>query len=214
MNVIDALRARYSCRAFKPDPVERETLRGLLEVALRSPSWANSQPWEIHVAGSGPGGAIREGFLENSRKGVPPRPDVPRPKEWTPEIDRRREELYTGVSRLGEDVGKRFGELNRLFFNAPAVIYLCMDRHLTAWSVFDLGALSQSIMLAAVERGLATMPAVNLVLYPDVIRRELGIPEGLSVVFGIAIGYADPAEPINRFRTERKPADGISFKGF
>ena len=50
MNVIDALRARSTVRAYKPDPVSRDTILKIMKAATRAPSWANTQPWEIFVA--------------------------------------------------------------------------------------------------------------------------------------------------------------------
>ncbi len=100
---------------------------------------------------------------------------------------------------------------NFCFFDAPAVIFLCMDRNLTHWSLFDLGALSQSIMLSACEYGLGTAVAVQLASYPDLVRQELGIPDNLSVCIGIAIGYADPSSSQNAFRSGRKMVVALSF---
>jgi nitroreductase len=51
MEIIEAINARYSVRAFKPDPVPKHILEELLTVAQRSPSWANTQTWEFAVAG-------------------------------------------------------------------------------------------------------------------------------------------------------------------
>jgi nitroreductase len=60
-------------------------------------------------------------------------------------------------------------------------------------------------MLAAVEQGLSTIPAITLMLYPDVLRRELRIPDSLKLTIGIAIGYADNANRINNFTSARDP---------
>ena len=51
MNVIEAIKTRKSIRGYRPDPVPREVLRDILEVAGRSPSAMNSQPWEFVVLG-------------------------------------------------------------------------------------------------------------------------------------------------------------------
>src|SRR5659263_675197 len=51
MNVTAALNSRYTCRAFKPQPLEKDTILAILEAAKRPPSWANTQPWEIFVPG-------------------------------------------------------------------------------------------------------------------------------------------------------------------
>lgn len=107
------------------------------------------------------------------------------------------------------EAAKKFGELNQNFFHAPTVIYLCMDKSLTPWSVFDLGSLSQSIMLAAVEHGLGTMPAVTLIDYPEILRGKLDIPSDLSIIFGIAIGYEDHQHPINKFKSIRRPVSEV-----
>ena len=48
MNVEDAARARYSCRAFLADkPVDRKTVEELLAIAATAPSGGNLQPWNI-----------------------------------------------------------------------------------------------------------------------------------------------------------------------
>lgn len=51
MTVSEALQQRFSCRAFLPDPVEKKVLDEIFTDAFRTPSWANSQPWDIYVAG-------------------------------------------------------------------------------------------------------------------------------------------------------------------
>jgi nitroreductase len=104
---------------------------------------------------------------------------------------------------------------NRRFFGAPCVVYLCMARTLTQWSVFDLGAMCQSITLAAQDRGVESAIAINTVCYPDVLRAELGIPDDLLIVIGIALGYADPSDPEYSFRSARRAlAEVVRFKGF
>ncbi|MEJ0042071.1 MAG: nitroreductase family protein [Rhizomicrobium sp.] len=55
LHVIDALHARKSVRAFKPDPVPRELVEELLTLASRAPSGTNIQPWKVHVVA----GAVR-----------------------------------------------------------------------------------------------------------------------------------------------------------
>lgn len=214
MNVNEALKTRHSCRAFLPEPVEKDTILEILESALCTPSWGNSQPWEVFVVAGEVLEAVRQGYLENYQNNVLGILDIPRPENWPPSIVGRHQELFSGISEAAGEANKEFGELNQKFFNAPAVIYLCMDKSLTSWSIFDLGALSQSIMLAAAERGLETMPAVTLVNYPDVLRSNLDVPENLAIVFGIAIGHEDQKHPINKFKSTRRPlSDVATVKG-
>ena len=49
MDLMDAIRGRRSIRKYKPDPVPEEVLRTLLEAVRWSPSWANTQCWEVIV---------------------------------------------------------------------------------------------------------------------------------------------------------------------
>jgi nitroreductase len=60
-------------------------------------------------------------------------------------------------------------------------------------------------MLAALEQGLSTIPAITLTLYPDILRRELKIPDNLKITIGIAVGYADKENGINKFVSSRRP---------
>jgi len=105
-------------------------------------------------------------------------------------------------------------EMNYHFFHAPVVAYICMDKTLTPWSIFDLGLFSQSLMLAATHFGLDSAPAVTLAAHPDLIRKELKIPEDLSIIIGIALGYADAEHPQNKFRSPRRAVkEAVTFKG-
>lgn len=215
MNVGEALQNRRSCRVFKPDRVDRDTLLAVLNDALRTPSWANTQPWEIFVAGGEVLKDVKQAYLENIKNHVSASPDIPHPKGWPAAANGRIKEFVSGISHVMEGANKIFGELNQQFFHAPTVIFLCMDKSLTSWSMFDLGAISQSIMLAATEHGLATMAAVQLVHYPEVLRSRLDIPDDLTIVLGIAIGYMDEQHPINTFISTRRPiTDVTTIKGF
>jgi nitroreductase len=215
MNVVEALNSRTSIRAFKPDPASRETILKILEAAMRSPSWANTQPWEIYVAAGEASERLRQGFADRLGEGTPRNLDLPAPQKW-PDIFQKRmaalmadRDKVPGVASSGKNPRQAMIERNYRFFDAPVVVYLCMDRALTPWSVFDIGLLSQSIMLTAQEHKVDSIPAVMLVAYPDLIRAELDIPPDLLVLFGIALGYRDAQEPLNQLRTARRPLDEV-----
>lgn len=210
MNVTEALLARQTIRAFRPDPVPRETIEAILGAALHAPSWANTQPWEVYAAGGATLERLRTAFLERTHQAIPGQPDLPRPKGWPKACRERTLGLSTGRAKLrgsaaDDDAFQRdFLENNRRFFGAPLVVYLCLDRSLTPWSIFDVGLMAQSIMLAAQDHGVDSAIAVNLVSYPDLLRAELDIPEELLILIGIALGYADPEDPEKAFRSSRR----------
>ena len=88
-----------------------------------------------------------------------------------------------------------------------------MERCLSAWSYYDIGAFSQSVMLSATEHGLATIPAAVFVGYPDLIRRVLHIPQEKAVLVGIGIGYPDLTAKVNHLKTSRKPISEVVYCG-
>jgi nitroreductase len=69
MTLGDVLSRRYSCRAFRPDPVPRGTIDHILEAARLAPSACNRQPWRFSVVTDAALRAqiVREGFLPGIR---------------------------------------------------------------------------------------------------------------------------------------------------
>jgi len=215
MDISQALNSRFTCRAFKQDSVDRAVLNKILEDASHSPSWANTQPWELYVAGGTVLKKIRSAYLENFNDEIPPEPDVDLVKNWPDTHEKRIKELgkelfqHLQITRMDKEAKKASWKRNFQFFGASTVIYLCMDQKLGEWSMFDQGSLSQSIMLAANGLGVNSAVAINLVAYPDILRRELNIPEQLTIVIGIALGYQDELNPQNSFRSSRRPLDEV-----
>ena len=207
VTVAEALKTRHSTRAFLPTPVESDKLKFVLEAAARTPSWANSQPWEVFAATGDTLDRIRKAYGEKYEQKAKTNPETPRPLKWSEAAISFRDELRPGMARDCGDAAGQFHVLNQMMFSAPAVLYICMDKVLSEWSLYDIGAYSQSIMLAAIEQGLATIPAITLMLFPDVLRSELKIPENLKLTIGIAIGYEDKEHGINRFVSGRKSLD-------
>ena len=58
-----------------------------------------------------------------------------------------------------------------------------------------VGMFVQTFLLALTERGLSSCCEVSVVGYPEIIRAELDIPEELSILSGLAVGYATPILP-------------------
>ena len=221
MDVSEAINKRRSIRCFKPDPVPPDLLKKILQTALRSPSASNSQPWEFAVVSGGKLNEIRQAFMENSSQ--IPVLDIPillqYPEPWA---TRRRAVTAGLLDQLGiarEEKQKRmeWNSQSLKLWGAPCAIYIMIDRayyhiegNLNVWPVFDCGLITQTILLLATEHGLGTIPAVQLVLYPDILRKILNIPDSKLTLLGIAIGYPDPEHRVNQFRTEREPLDKVA----
>jgi nitroreductase len=215
MDIIESLNSRFTCRAFNQNPVDRDIILKIIENATRSPSWANTQPWEIFVAGGEVLEKIRKAYMDNFSSDVPVDSDIPPVLDWPTELKERIKKLgierYKHLGILKGDIEARneSWKLNFKFFGAPVVVYLCMHESLSEWSMFDMGSVSQSIMLAAQEYGIDSAPAINLVAYPKILRKEMVIPEDLSIVIGIALGYKDKQSTQNTLKTIRRPLNEV-----
>lgn len=219
MNVSDAVAARISVRAFKPDPVPGPLLRELLEKAHRAPSGGNLQPWRVHAVT----GAPLEDFKAKvgaNLGGEEPEYAVYPKNLWDPFRTRRfecGEDLYATLGIPREDKPARMRQLfkNTQFFGAPVGIFFSLDRKLGPPQWSDVGMYMQTLMLLAVEAGLATCAQEFWARYPKTVGQFLDLPEDHMLFSGMALGYADETAPINGLRTRRDPFDvWAQMRGF
>jgi len=220
MDVIEAIKSRYSVRAYKPDPVPREILNELMEVALQAPSWANSQTWEFAIAGGEVMQQLKQCLAAKALAEDERYPDIPRPEWPSLYLDRSRENgrrLYELLGIAREDKEKQlqwFIDMYR-FFDAPNAIIIYIDREISMWAFVNIGLIAQTISLAALSYGLGTVMLAAGVSYPDEVRRILNIPESKQLVIGMAIGYPDPEAKANSFRSNRVSLNTVAtWHGF
>lgn len=207
MDVSQAIAARYSARAFKPDPVPGELIREILTLARRAPSGGNLQPWRVTALAGEPLAALKAEVAKNLG-GEEPEYDVYPPDLWDPFRTRRYqcgEDLYASISIPREDKPGRIRQLmrNTEFFGAPVGIFFCLDRKLGPPQWADLGMYMQNVMLLAVERGLDTCAQEFWARYPKTVARAIDLPDDHMLFSGMALGYADPDAAINGWRTRR-----------
>jgi len=215
MNLVEAIRLRKSIRGYKPDPVPKEILRDIMDIAIRSPSGENVQPWEITIVAGEMLDRIRETNVELFKSGATPFPEFAgKPYEGIYRqrvVDVAREILQLmGVAR--EDKEKRAEWMQRglRFFDAPAGIVVSVDKSLDQlWTLMNIGALLQTICLAALDYGLGTCIHGQGIMFPDAVRRFTGIPESKLIVVSISIGYPDWDFPANKLETKREPVDSV-----
>ena len=225
MDLVEAISQRRSIRAFKPDPVPKSVLSEILELALRAPSWANTQPWEFAVVGGETLDELRQAFLEREVQGSDA--DLPGPREFPEPFKRRRGGLFTEVARvmgMMKDAaqGGWWQSQGLRLYGAPAAIFIYTDRSFyfqgdttNVWPVFDCGLIAENIMLLATRYGLGTIAQAQAVRHPTVVRQLLGIPQSKLLLLGIAIGYPDWDNPMNTVRSERDPVDAVAtWHGF
>ena len=214
----ELLGERYSCRAFRPDPVPRATIERILTAAQRTASWCNSQPWQIVIAS----GAARERFRREiyaaASSGAPEDGDFSFPREYIGVyLERRREsgfQLYNtlGIPRGDKAAYARQALENYNFFGAPHVAIIHTDEALGIYGAIDCGAYVGNFLLAAQALGLGTIPQAALARQSGLIRRHFKLADHRRVVCGISFGFPDGENKINSYRTSRAGlADTATF---
>lgn len=104
-------------------------------------------------------------------------------------------------------------------YGAPLAIVVCAD-HSKAWTRpfdgkqtcdIDASILTDHMMLQATELGLGSVWICYF--QPEVLRRELDLPEDLEPINILAVGYSDqfPGDP-SRFDRTRIPAEELVWK--
>lgn len=182
---LELLKKRRSVRRLKPDPIPDAYLDKIIEAGRWAPSGANSQPWEFMVVKKR---ELREGImaianadreanvkLEETRP-----PDIRHALRPTGNVadapvfilllgDERTEDAYPLTAKLNHG--------RETFVSSLADAFLCM--HLAA---------------ASLGLGSRWISAVGRPYVQPLIKKLLGIPDGLEVYDMMVLGYP-AAEP-------------------
>jgi nitroreductase len=214
----ELLNERYSVRAFLPQEVDRKTIEHVLNVAQRTASWCNSQPWEVVIASGEAKERFRKAIYSEAASGAPESSDFPFPREYLGVyLERRREsgfQLYNtmGIPRGDKAAYARQALENYNFFGAPHVAIIHTDEPLGVYGAIDCGAYVSNFMLAAQALGLGTIPQAALARQSALIRKHFNLAADRRVVCGISFGYADHAHKVNSYRTSRATVqDTVTF---
>lgn len=195
---------RKSIRSFSDQKISTINIEEIIQDAQRAPSWQNSQPWQVYIATGNSLKNIKAAFKENN---APAKTDLSTPhrkdrsKLSLENIDQWSDSVKEAVGNEGT-ADPEFVEARNNLFYAPYVIYLTTGKKASEFTIYDMGAFGQTLMLSAASRGIGTIPAYALVRYPDIIKKELSIPEDQEIVVGIAMGYANDSK-INNIQTKR-----------
>lgn len=209
MNVSEAVERRISIRAFKDTPVPAEVVKDILVRAAKAPSGGNLQPWRVYALSGAPLAELKAAVAANPF-GETPEYDVYPPNLWDPFRSRRfqnGEDLYATIGIPREDKPARLRQLarNGELFGAPVGLFFCLDRKLGPPQWADLGMYMQTVMLLAAERGLDTCAQEYWARYHLTVAKAVGLPEDHMLFSGMALGYRDPAAPINSLVAGRDP---------
>ncbi len=217
MNVSEALFQRKSVRAFLNKPVSEEDIRKILHYARQAPSGTNTQPWKVAVVSGEAKRKLDQMLLDAFKSGTAKNLDYNYyPLKFPPEFQRRRVacgmKMFQTLGITRQDTAKRMEQwaLNYSAFGAPTVLFFFTHDTVEKGSFLDCGMFLQSVMLMAVELGLATCAQAALAEYPEIVRNFLGYGNENLLLCGMAIGYEDTAALVNSYRTDREEVDAFT----
>ena len=221
--VTQAISERRSARAYLSRSVSIDLIRDIIEIARRTPSSSNMQPWRLSVMAGADldrlRGAVRQSLAAN------PAAEGSEYKIYAANLkdpyNRRRikcaEDLYgtIGISRDNKMARLMQFAKNFDFYGAPVGMILSIDRSMEQGQWADVGMFLQSILLLSQERGLSACPQAAWAAMHKTVRAHLALPDEYIVFCGISLGYADLSQPINSLVTERAAFDEIAeLRGF
>ena len=203
---------RWSCRGFTDEHVPRDVIERLLTIAQRTPSWCNTQPWQLVVTSGEETTKLREALLASLD---PSHSDFDFPASYNG-IYRERAARAAGscTRRSASQKGDREASAVQMlrnfeFFGAPHAAILTTDADLGVYGAIDCGLYVDSFLLAAQALGLGACAQAALAACAPFLREYFDLPETRKVVCGIAFGYADPDHPTATYRTSRASLDEV-----
>jgi nitroreductase len=204
----EVVRARHSTRLFLRDkPVPPDLLDEALELAMRAPSNSNIQPWRVFITSGPRRDRLVEALVEEASAGFPETMGIP--EAFLPLRQELGALVYGAMGIARDDAeARRLARLrNWEFFRAPVGAVVCMHRDLGVVDSLGVGMFLQTLVLALTERGLGACVQVSIAEFPEVVRAQLEIPDELTVLCGLSIGYPDPAFPGNSLVVPRNPVE-------
>ncbi len=213
MDLLQGINSRQSIRGFTQTPVPETVLREVLQAAGRSPSYKNTQPWEVSIVTGKTRETLSDILFKLASNNTPPNYDFAAAESWPPALDFRSRDHGTrrfNALGIGRDDSKLRNELrlqNFKFFGAPCAVFFFMDEALGHWSALDMGLFLQSFTLAAHGAGLGTCMQASVSGYPDAIRECLGLPSTKKLIVSMSLGYPDLSAPINSYHSTRMAID-------
>lgn len=184
MDAIEAIQRRTSVRRFLPQPVPRETIRTLLDCAVRAPNHKLTEPWRFAVLSGGAVPRLAEFRARHRLK----RYTDPESAEARAAADKmRKETIETPVfivvmSAVSDD------EIRREEDYAATMMA------------------TANLMIAAESLGLGTYLKTGGIMRDPGLEALVGLAEGFRIVGVVALGV--PAEPESP--RKRRPAGELT----
>lgn len=163
---------RRSIRAYKATPVPEKDIQLILDAGIYAATSRNKQPWFFSVV-------TNKAIFEKITKGT---------------LEAMRS------TNLEQYKQKAIDPNYSPFYNAPVVIFLS-GKDSEASANIDCANAAQNMCVAAYSLGLGSCylrgfrQAFTNPLLAKELNQDLGLPEGYSTIYAVAIGYSDEPHP-------------------
>ncbi|MEP3844388.1 MAG: nitroreductase [Paracoccaceae bacterium] len=207
-------KARWSCRAYKPNPVPEDIITKITKTAQHAPSWCNAQPWQLVITRGQETDRFRTALYDHAQ-GAAPSPDMEWPTGYPGVYGERRRtcgwQLYdaVGIVKGDRDASAHQMMENYRLFGAPHVAILHSPADLGAYGAMDCGGFVSMFCLAAQAMGVATIPQAAIAAHAPFVRDWFQIAKDRTILCAISFGYADMDHPANSFRTDREDVQNV-----
>lgn len=185
MDALEAIAQRHGVLRYRPDPVEPDKIRAVLQAAVAAPSPANLQPWAFVVV-----------------------TDPARCREVAHYLVHVQEQrVFRELLGMPDGYTERLLGLYEEFDQAPCFVFLCLEEKVAfaqpeheavvrEWNLVSLGAAMQSLMIAATALGLGTRWFGGFALDEGGVplKEMLGIRPEIEIVAATPLGYHDEPE--------------------
>jgi nitroreductase len=181
---LDTIVAHRSVRAYLPDPLPADTIELLVAAAQSAASSSNLQPWSV-IAVEDPARKARLATLAGNQKQIL---QAPLFLLWI--VDHHR--LHQNGAKLG----------------TPAEGLHFLESFLLG--AVDTSLAAQNAVVALEAIGLGSCYIGGIRNKPAEVAAELGLPPHAFTLFGLTVGYPDPAAPAAV--KPRLPQEAVLFR--
>jgi len=216
--------SRRSTRGYKTDPIPRELMEEIIEIAKRAPSSMNTQPWNFHAITGPPLELIREGNTERMLAGASVDREIKMSDHGYQGVHRDRQveiavQLFEAMGIERHDKERRQDWVMRGFrqFDAPVSVVVTIDKELADDTVahFDCGAATYGLVLAATSKGLGCVINGQGIMQSSVVREHANIPEDEVIMTCVAMGWPNDEFVANSVVSRRADNNEVvTFVGF
>ena len=163
-DVIEAIEARRSIRAYKDMPVEREKLQFLAECGVKAPNAMGREEWELRIVDS---------------------------KEWIDKCTAAYMKSIEGTDKAEHMKGPNF---KNIFRNASAVIFVGAPDGLFAGENVGCLGQNVMLAATELGLGTCFLGSVQMIFQEPAMAeyvQSLGFSEGYNLRYALAVGYPD-----------------------